>query len=123
MAPRDPTAYYFSCQSTALLDKTISRLPPVVQRVLQKSGWRADQVDLVCCHQVSLEGIQQACRLTGLQLERCMLTLPRYGNTGAASIPIALSEAFQEGRITPGSRLLLVGLSAGISIGAISLVW
>jgi 3-oxoacyl-[acyl-carrier-protein] synthase-3 len=123
VAPRDPMAYYFTCQSTVLLHETISRLPPVVKRVLEKSGWRADEVDLICCHQVSLEGIQQACRLTGLPLERCVITIPKYGNTGAASVPIGLSEASQAGRITQGSRLLLVGLSAGISVGAISLVW
>lgn len=123
IAPRDPMAYYFNCQSAALLQETISRLPRVLDRVLEKSGWRADEVDLICCHQVSLDGVRESCRLTGLPLEKCVITLPKYGNAGAATVPIGLSEAAQQGLIVRGSKVLLVGLSAGISVGVIALVW
>ncbi len=123
VAPRDPMAYYFTCEGPILLHETISRLPPVVERVLDKSGWCLDDVDLICCHQVSLEGIQQACRSTGLSLEKCVITIVNYGNLGAAAVPVGLSEAVRQGSITPGARILLVGLSAGISVGAMSLIW
>lgn len=123
IAPRDPSATYFTARSTILLPETISRLPPVVKRVLERSGWDVDEVDLVCCHQVSMQGVRQACRLTGFPLEKCMITVPRYGNTGAASIPIGLSEALEKGLITQGARILLAGLGSGISVGAISLIW
>ena len=88
-----------------------------------KSAWKASDVDLVIPHQVSLCITQLIAEVFDVDNDRIMMTLGDYGNTAAASIPIALDRAVKEDRIGEGSKVLLVGGAAGFSAGAISMVW
>lgn len=92
-------------------------------KVLAKAGKTIDDVTLFVPHQANIRIIQSAAKRLGIPEERIFVNVDRYGNTSAASIPIALDEAFRTGRIKKGDTVLLVGFGAGLTWGAALLVW
>jgi 3-oxoacyl-[acyl-carrier-protein] synthase-3 len=88
------------------------------QEVLAKAGIGIDQIDLLIPHQANMRIIEAAARLSKLPMERVYLNLARYGNTSAATTAVALNEARREGRIGPGSVVLLVAFGGGFTWGA-----
>jgi 3-oxoacyl-[acyl-carrier-protein] synthase-3 len=74
-------------------------------------------------HQANIRIIDASIRRLGLPPERFFVNLDRYGNTSAASIPIALCEAVAQGRVHPGNRLVLVGFGAGLTWAAAAVEW
>ncbi len=120
---RDLSRSYFECQSSALQDLAISTLPAVIKDALYSVGWSIDDVDLFVPHQVSTAVIQTVAEMLGVPVERRVVTVDRFGNTAAASIPLALSTAHSEGRVKRGDKILLVGGAAGWSAGVIPIVW
>ena len=69
---------------------------------IERAGWTADQVDLFIPHQANERIIESVAKGLGIPMDRIFLDLDRYGNTSAASVPIALAEAVDEGRVRPG---------------------
>lgn len=114
---------YFECRSSELQDLAVSTLPPVIKDALFSAGWSIDDVDLFVPHQVSRAVIERLCSVFAMSTDRCMITVDRYGNTAAASIPVALSTAKDEGRLQRGDKVLLIGGAAGWSAGVMPLVW
>ncbi len=82
-----------------------------------------DDIQLIIPHQANQRIIESAVRGLDVPLERCMINLDRYGNTGAASIPIAACEAVQQSRLKPGDKVVLVGFGAGLTWGAAVVEW
>ena len=76
------------------------------------------KIDMLIPHQVNQRIIDAALESTGFPAEQVMVNLDRYGNTSAASVPIALDEAMQEGRAKPGDTLLLVAFGGGLTWGS-----
>jgi 3-oxoacyl-[acyl-carrier-protein] synthase-3 len=74
-------------------------------------------------HQANIRIIESSIKRLGLPPERFFVNLDRYGNTSAASIPIALCEAAAEGRVHPGDKLVLVGFGAGLTWAAAAIEW
>jgi 3-oxoacyl-[acyl-carrier-protein] synthase-3 len=98
-------------------------MPQVVEEILERNGLSLEDVSLVIMHQANLrinEAVQQ--RL-GLSDEKVFNNIERYGNTTAGTIPIALHEARQAGRIQPGDLICLVGLGSGLNWGAVLYRW
>ncbi|MGH8204835.1 MAG: ketoacyl-ACP synthase III [Steroidobacteraceae bacterium] len=85
------------------------------EAVLASRGLRADDVHLVVPHQANLRIIEAVVRRSGIPMERCYVNIHRYGNMSAATVPVALVEALDEGRVAPGRHLLLTGFGAGLS--------
>jgi 3-oxoacyl-[acyl-carrier-protein] synthase-3 len=86
-----------------------------LQRVLRKARVRPDDIALFVPHQANARIIEYAMQAMGLPPEKVVMNVDRYGNTSAASIPIALSEALSDGRARPGDTLALVGFGAGLT--------
>jgi 3-oxoacyl-[acyl-carrier-protein] synthase-3 len=86
-----------------------------VQRLLEKAGVGAEDVDLFVPHQANLRIVEHAVNKTGIPMERVMTNLDRYGNTSSGSIPLALAEADDEGRLEPGSLVLAIGFGGGLT--------
>jgi len=97
------------------------RLPPVIDKVLEDAGLDREGVDLIVPHQASRPGLDHLRKLVGGDPARVVDVFGEHGNQIAASIPTALHSAWRDGRLTPGSTVLLVGTAAGISIGAMVL--
>ncbi len=94
-----------------------------IHDVLQSSNTSPDEVDLVILHQANARILDAAIEHCSIPRERFFSNLDRYGNTSAASIPIALDEAHRMGRIDRGNLVLLCGFGAGLSWGASLLRW
>ena len=91
--------------------------------ILEQHRLRADQISLVIPHQANLRIIEAISQYLDLPMERFFVNLDRYGNTSAASIPIALDEARRTGRIKPGDITLLVAFGAGLTYGSALIRW
>ena len=89
------------------------------RQALEQAGRHMDEVDWIIPHQANLRIIQAAAREMDLPLDRFIINIEKYGNTSAASIPLALAEALESGRVKPTDRLLLVSFGAGLTWGAL----
>ncbi|MFZ0547193.1 MAG: beta-ketoacyl-ACP synthase III [Candidatus Promineifilaceae bacterium] len=85
---------------------------------LDKAGMTLDDVDWIIPHQANLRIIQAAARDMGLPMSRFVVNINRYGNTSAASIPLALAESLENGRIHRGDTGIFVSFGAGLTWGA-----
>jgi len=90
---------------------------------MARAGWSPEELDLFIPHQANVRIIKAAARRLHLGTDRVFVNAHRYGNTSSASIPIALCEALEQGRVSPGNRLVLVGFGAGLSWAAVALEW
>jgi 3-oxoacyl-[acyl-carrier-protein] synthase-3 len=92
-------------------------------RSLDQAGLSPDDVDLFVPHQANIRIIDAATQRLGIPMERTAITLDRTGNTSAASIPFALAEALDAGRLDDGGHALLVGFGAGLTWASCVLRW
>lgn len=93
------------------------------REVVQKAGLTLDDVDLFIPHQANLRIIQAAARSLAVSEDRIFVNLDRYGNTSSASIPIAICEAVESGRLKPGDKIVMVGFGAGLTWAATAVQW
>jgi 3-oxoacyl-[acyl-carrier-protein] synthase-3 len=92
-------------------------------KVITASGLSASQVDLFIPHQANFRILETAARRLGLPIEKVFSNVKEYGNTSAASIPIALCEAIQSGRVKVGDNLVLASFGAGLTWSALAMRW
>ena len=91
--------------------------------ILEQHNLEANQIGLVIPHQANLRIIDAIAKYLELPIERFFVNVDRYGNTSSASIPIALDEARQAGRIRRGDITLLVAFGAGLTYGSALIRW
>lgn len=94
------------------------------RKVLERAGYTTDEVDLVVPHQANIRIIQNSV-LNQLKIsaDKVFVNLEKYGNTSTASIPIALCEAIEAGKLKPGYKVVFVGFGAGLTWAACALDW
>lgn len=85
---------------------------------LQNAGLTPDDVDLMVPHQANIRIIEATAKYAGIGMDRVVVNLDRYGNMSSASIPVALDEALEQGRITSGANVLTAAFGAGLTWGA-----
>jgi 3-oxoacyl-[acyl-carrier-protein] synthase-3 len=99
----------------------------VIQRsanaTMEQAGVTASDIDLVIPHQANIRIVEAAWKKLGFSMERTAMVLERTGNTSAASIPLALDDALQNGRISPGDLVLFVGFGAGMTWASTLVRW
>jgi 3-oxoacyl-[acyl-carrier-protein] synthase-3 len=100
-----------------------TRFPEVIREVLEKSGHTLDEVALVVPHQANKRIADAVGERLGLPPEKVFQNIERYGNTTAASVPIALTEARDQGRVKPGDLVVLAAFGSGFTWGATLLRW
>ncbi|MEX0332644.1 MAG: beta-ketoacyl-ACP synthase III [Puniceicoccaceae bacterium] len=91
--------------------------------VLQNAGLTAEDVDLVVPHQANTRIIEALAQRLNVGMDKFKINLDRYGNTSAASVPIALDEAFRNGRIHPGDNILMVAFGGGLTWASALIRW
>ncbi len=94
-----------------------------VEKVLAKTGLTIDDVDLIVPHQANIRIIDSAAKRLGVPMEKFYVNVDRYGNTSAASIPVALDEAVESGRVKKGDIVLTVGFGAGLTWASGVMKW
>ena len=90
---------------------------------IRRSGLTPDDIDLFIPHQANIRIIEAVAKGLDLPMERIFVNLDRYGNTSAASVPIALAEAVNEGRVQVGDNVTMVAFGAGFTSGAVTVEW
>jgi 3-oxoacyl-[acyl-carrier-protein] synthase-3 len=90
---------------------------------IEKAGLQPSDIDLFIPHQANIRIIEAVAKGLDLPMERMYVNLDRYGNTSAASVPIALAEAVNEGRVRIGDHIVIVAFGAGFTSGAITIEW
>jgi len=115
--------HYPSMDGRSVFRFAVDRLPAVINEVLDAHGHSAADIDMLIPHQANLRINQMAARTLGLSEEQVFNNIHKYGNTTAASIPIALHEAVQEGRIRSGDLVVLAAFGAGLTWGANLIRW
>ncbi len=115
--------HYITMEGREVFKFAVRIMGNAAEEALQKAGLTKSDVDLLIPHQANIRIIQSALERLELPEDKCMINLDRYGNVSAASIPIALAEAVEEGRVNEGDCLLFVGFGGGLTWGASVLVW
>ena len=98
-----------------IFKKAVHGMSMACDEALKKTGKSADDVDLVIPHQANLRIIEAVARKAGVPMERVFTNVDRYGNMSAATVPVALCEALEEGRVKPGALLLMPSFGGGLT--------
>ena len=112
---------YFQMDGHALFKLTRNKLPDFLDRLLETAGWSRKDVDLVIPHQASPLALEHMIRKCGFDRDAVFSTVRETGNLVAASIPMTLDTARRSGRVKTGDKILLIGTSAGVSLGGATL--
>lgn len=119
----DARLHYIKMAGNEVFKHAVRSMADASIRALEKAGLSADDVDLLIPHQANTRIIEATRRRLGLPKEKVYINIDRYGNTSAASIPIALYEVVQTGLISGGETILMVAFGAGFTWGGVVLRW
>ncbi len=114
---------YLSMAGKEVFRKAVRVVVESSEAALAEVGLTAADVDLFVPHQANLRIITAACERLGIPEEQAVVVIDRYGNTSSASIPLALVNALDAGRISPGDHLLLSGFGGGMTWASAVLRW
>lgn len=117
-----PEDNLFSMRGPRVYRLAYTKLYDLMFGLMDQHRWRKEDIDLVVPHQMSGPGLD-AFRKVGFREDQLMNVVGEYGNCIAASIPMALAMANEQGRLRPGSKVMLVGTGAGISVAAGLMEW
>ena len=101
----------------------VQKIAGVIEETLVETGLEVADIDLFVPHQANARILDGVARKLGISPERVVMTLARHGNTSAASIPLALNSAFEDGRVKPGSLILMEAMGGGFTWGACLVRW
>ncbi len=101
----------------------VRQMPESSLKVVEKAGLKKEDVDFLIPHQANIRIMEAARERLGLPQEKMASTVAKYGNTSSSSIPIALVEARESGKVKDGDVLVLVGFGGGLTWGAVALRW
>jgi 3-oxoacyl-[acyl-carrier-protein] synthase III len=127
-APATPASiaagsHFMKMKGKEVFKLAVRLMDEAARDILEQHHLRADQISLVIPHQANLRIIEAISQYLELPMERFFVNVDRYGNTSAASIPLALDEARRAGRIRPGDLTLLVAFGAGLTYGSALIRW
>ena len=125
IAANDPEdlSYYPYMNGQVVFKHAVVRFSEVINEGLQKNNWLASDIDMLVPHQANLRISQFIQKKFGLNDNQVYNNIMRYGNTTAASIPIALTEAWEEGKVKKGSKVVLAAFGSGFTWGSSIIVW
>jgi 3-oxoacyl-[acyl-carrier-protein] synthase III len=119
----DKRLHYVKQDGQAVFKFAVRNTEEACRRVLERNGVKPDEVDLFVSHQANLRIITSAAEKLGLAREKVVINIEKFGNTTAGTIPLALNDAFLDGRLKKGDLVLLASVGAGFTVGAVLLRW
>lgn len=119
----DKKMHYVHQDGQAVFKFAVRRMGEVCERLLERNGMKAGEIDVFIAHQANKRIITATADRIGLRPETVILNIDRYGNTTSATIPLAMETARQEGKLKKGSMVLLAAVGAGFTVGATLLRW
>jgi len=119
----DKRMHYAKMKGAEVFKVAVRMFAECTERILTRNGFTADDVTLFIPHQANLRIIEAAARRVRLPMERVFVNVDRYGNTGAASVYVALEEALSAGRIKKGDLILIAAFGGGFAWGTALMRW
>ena len=119
----DERLHYMKLNGPEVFRLAVRVIEDAVSSLLERAKLKKEEISLLIPHQANIRIINTAARNLGIPEEKFFVNVQRYGNTSAASIPLALYEALEEGRIKKGDYVILVGFGAGLTWGAYLIRW
>jgi len=114
---------YFHMDGREVWNFAINAFPQAVKKVLMKIKMEIDDIDMIIPHQANYNIIEAGMLNLGLSMDKVFTNLDKYGNTAAASVPIALAESVKKGMIKQGDLVITVGFGGGLAWGANAIIW
>ena len=96
--------------------RAVKGMAQASEKALARCGIATDAIDLMVPHQANLRIIESVAKYAGVPMDKVFLTVERYGNMSAATVPVALVEALEAGRVKPGATLLMPGFGGGLTV-------
>ncbi len=115
--------YYITMNGPEVFKFAVNVICLATRQAVKAAGLELSDIELVVPHQANIRILKSAAKALELPPEKVFINVDRYGNTSAASVPIALCEAVEEGRLKDGDHLVLVGFGGGLSWAAMVLEW
>ena len=113
----------FNFEGKEIFKRAVTRMGEASAIALEQAGMTTADVDFIIPHQANLRIIDFLAKRMGASKDKVMVNVHKYGNTSSATVPIALCEALEEGRIKPGDNVLLAAFGGGLTWGATMLQW
>jgi 3-oxoacyl-[acyl-carrier-protein] synthase-3 len=110
--------YYVKMKGNEVFKVAVRTMVESAQRVMEKSGLTPSDIDLLVPHQANVRILKAVAERLGMEMDKLYINLPKYGNTSAASIPLALDEAVRSGRAKQGDVILMVAFGGGFTWGS-----
>ena len=107
----------------AVFKAAVKAMAGASAKAMKAAGLKADDIDLLVPHQANARIIEATARYARVPMDRVFVNLHRYGNISSATIPVGLDEAVEQGRIGPGSHILMAAFGAGLTWGAMAMRW
>ncbi|MEX0865426.1 MAG: beta-ketoacyl-ACP synthase III [Acidimicrobiia bacterium] len=121
--PLDPASCGISMEGQEVFRRAVTKMGESAQLSLERAGLRLEDVDLLIPHQANIRIIDATARRLGVDESKVYVNIHSYGNTSAATIPVALTEALEEGRIKPGDLVVLTAFGGGLTWGSVAYRW
>ncbi|KPL00593.1 MAG: 3-oxoacyl-ACP synthase [candidate division Zixibacteria bacterium SM23_73_3] len=115
--------HYISMQGNEVFKSAVRAMEGAAKHIIQKVGLSPEEIDLLIPHQANIRIIEALAKRLKVPMDRVYVNIDRYGNTSAASVPIALDEARKKGVIKEGSNTVLVAFGAGFTWGSAVIKW
>ena len=115
--------HYMTMAGQEVFRRAVRAIVDSADATLERAGVTAADVDWFVPHQANIRIIESGAKKLGIPMERTVVNIERYGNTSSASIPLALFEAVDDGRVKPGDLVLLSGFGAGMTWASALLRW
>ncbi|MDR5697465.1 MAG: beta-ketoacyl-ACP synthase III [Armatimonadota bacterium] len=115
--------HYISMNGREVFKFASRIIPKAIEEAASRAGVSVDEVDLFIPHQANVRIIQAAAERLRQPMEKFYVNVHKYGNTSSASVPVALYEAVEEGRVRPGDLLVLVAFGGGLTWASCALRW
>lgn len=116
----DNRLHYIHMEGNEVFKFAVRIMASSSKKVIEKAGWTMDELDYLVSHQANIRIINSAGKKLKLPAEQVHVNLDKFGNTSAASVPIALDEAIRTGRIQSGDKVVLVAFGGGLTWGALA---
>jgi 3-oxoacyl-[acyl-carrier-protein] synthase-3 len=115
--------HYVKQDGQAVFKFAVRKTEEICARILERNNITGNDIDLFVSHQANRRIIMSAAERLGLPAEKVVVNIEKYGNTTAATIPLALTDAIAAGRLKRGDLVLLASVGAGFTVGSVLLRW
>jgi len=119
----DQRMHYVKQDGQTVFKFAVRKTEEIARRIMSRNNISADALDLFVSHQANRRIIQAATEKLGIDQAKVVINIERFGNTTAATIPLALNDAVQDGRLKKGDLVLLCSVGAGFTVGSVLLRW